>query len=452
MANEKTVQTFLENADDWICENYWVSIRFFAEHRPNGDAALLSAQILMSPALHRTPSLANFSLENIVVGSTGPLLLTKEEAMEIANLACQGKIAIGENEFHLTGKSIYQHSEFQPLEKFIPELNLLVSGDDAAQASDSNRENRIDATLRIAEEPYDGLPDLLSTFGLTDPRNSSSRPTLTIRIHCPVGINALKSSIENGKLRLLLTAHPKFKNENLKLALRTESILDSTRQQIASQVSWDTPTLESKTGNVFLECSSAHSVQVMVSVGKAIGQRQWFTDGSNAPNLRYALIAKFDHDLKMVKRELLSPSDSKKFELATACLFFLQGFSSAVQLETDAPDIILFTPEESVVIVECTMRMADFQSKLSKLIERRNVISAELNSRGEPRKVYSVLVCALPAIQVRVDAAELIHQQVTLLCQEQLEDAISAARDPGSPDDRLRKSLQALQNSSWFLN
>src|SRR5690606_14745229 len=103
----------------------------------------------------------------------------------------------------------------------------------------------------------------------------------------------------------------------------------------------------------------------------------------------------FDKDIRMVRQAVLDSTDSARFELGVSTLLFLLGFSSAVQLETNSPDIIATTPGGRVVLIECTLRVADFSSKLGKLVDRHRMLLKTFEEGNHYAEVYGVLICSL---------------------------------------------------------
>ena len=186
----------------------------------------------------------------------------------------------------------------------------------------------------------------------------------------------------------------------------------------------------------------------MLVVGKITAQRQWFTDPLKAVNLRFLATQFYDENLKQLHQALLSPTDSRKFEQAIAALLFVLGFAPAVQVETNAPDLIVASPSGQLIVAECTTKIADFHSKLGKLIDRRRALARTLTNAQHNGRVHAFLVCALPRDQIAATQRELIQNQIVLVCREQIEAALLQVNAPGNADVMLENLLR----SAWEEN
>ena len=173
-------------------------------------------------------------------------------------------------------------------------------------------------------------------------------------------------------------------------------------------------------------------------------RRQWFIDPAKARNNRYLAVQHFDRDLRMVRAAVLESSDSVKFEHGVASLCFLLGFTPSVQLETDAPDLVVATPGGKLILVECTMRTSDIATKIGKLVDRRGSLSKHLAASGHPAEVNAVLVCRSPVDQLPAQATEAARNMVILLTNEDLLAAFDRVRSPVDPDEVLAGAAARL--------
>jgi hypothetical protein len=188
----------------------------------------------------------------------------------------------------------------------------------------------------------------------------------------------------------------------------------------------------------------ADSALVMLMIGDSTVRRQWFLDQSKARNSRLVALQHFDKDLRMVKQAVFQTTDSERFEKGVAALLFLLGFSPVLSVETNAPDIVVTTPAGRLVVVECTTRIADFNSKLGKLVDRKGALSKALETSSHYSRVDAVLVCSLPRGQIVVDAADLDGHQVILITKQEIEAAFDRLRFPNNPDELLDQGVASL--------
>jgi hypothetical protein len=222
----------------------------------------------------------------------------------------------------------------------------------------------------------------------------------------------------------------------------------SSRRQIASKIRWAKPRRALRKGTVTIKTRKMDSALVMLTVGDATVRRQWFLDPEKVRNHRLAAVRLFDKDLRMVKQAVLQAADATRFELGVETLLFLLGFAPTVMLERDAPDLIVAAPSGRLVLVECTTRIADFHTKLGKLIDRRGAAIKHMQSSGHGSTVFAALVCALPKDQIAVSDVELAKRGVMLATAETLSAVFDQARFPTDADKLLDQALGSISPGS----
>jgi hypothetical protein len=200
-------------------------------------------------------------------------------------------------------------------------------------------------------------------------------------------------------------------------------------------------------GSATIALRNADAALVMLSVGSSTVRRNWFLDPTKARNNRLLAIQHFDKDLRMVRQAVLESADSAKFETGVAALLFLLGFSPAVQLETDAPDLVVTTPGGQLGIVECTTRIADFSSKLGKLVDRRGSLTKSLQASGHTANVVAAMICRLPRDQIAAHEGELRALNTILVTGEDLAAALERVRVPNDPDRLVAEALARMSTT-----
>jgi len=220
----------------------------------------------------------------------------------------------------------------------------------------------------------------------------------------------------------------------------------NTRLQLSSQISWKRPKNGRRGGTAEIHLEQAYSALVMLMVGESTVRRQWFLDPTKARNNRLLAVREFDKDLRMIKRAVLDDpgADSHRFERGVAALLFLLGFAPMIQLEKDAPDLVVMTPGGTLAIIECTTKIADFHLKLGKLIDRRGALIKTLSASGHQARVDAFLVCALPRDQISAQQETLKDHQVILIAKDQLESAFEQVLFPSDPDKLLDEARDQL--------
>jgi hypothetical protein len=120
----------------------------------------------------------------------------------------------------------------------------------------------------------------------------------------------------------------------------------------------------------------------------------------------------------MVRQALFESTDPSKFEQGVAALLFMLGFAPALPIETNSPDIVVATPTGRVAVVECTIKTADFATKIGKLVDRRTSLSKALAAADIPFQVVALLVCRQPRDQMVATNEDLTAKNVLLLAGE----------------------------------
>lgn len=344
------------------------------------------------------------------------------------------------------------YAEHSHRDTWFTELNLQVTGQRLNPLSGADAAD-IDTALRNATPPFDGIEDLGNWLRLRDRRVNGHESAINIRVSPPVDMIFDKSSLHDNKFQLAFSAHSQLDVSKVGVSLREfPGIGIKSRRQVGDSIIWSRAKGGRRPGQLKAKLSSADSVLVMLTLGKQTIRRQWFTDPDKALNTRYVATQFFDKELKQLRQALLDSTDSVKFEQAVASLLYLLGFSTAIQVETQAPDILVSSPTGKLAIFECTTKISDFQSKLGKLVDRRNALLASLNAMGNVHRVDAFLVCGLPKSQIAAEEKLLTQHRVTLLSRENLADALIRLRTPTSPDEMLDQADSQLEQAQYRID
>lgn len=188
----------------------------------------------------------------------------------------------------------------------------------------------------------------------------------------------------------------------------------------------------------------------MQALGDTTVQRHWFRDPSRTRNIRVVATQQFDTNLKMIRHALFEQNNSSSFETAISALLFMMGFSSAVQIETDSPDIIAITPGGRLILVECTLRVADLPKKFGKLVDRHRALLKSTQANGHYAEIYSILICGMENDQIVRRDEELSAHQVILLSKDDLISAFENIRTPQEPDSILETLIRKKFSQKTF--
>ena len=444
MSNDIYKSSFLQAADDWVCDSYAIDIRCLVR-KDAKHSYLYEAAISLHPL--PAPQDMSFRIDTslLFAGQFQLFGQSKQKLLQVLDNATRGQVDVRGHTFKLSSEQPYDfYSEMSQRDRWFSDLHLQVIGSRALAPAPIDFAS-IDSALRRSVPPFDGLADIAAWLDLNDPRSAFDAPFIKIRVGPPVDLIFPGCSLENDFLHLTLHAHPRFDIGRIGLAIRVVpgNALES-RKQVSSEIKWKRVRNGRREGVARIRLDHADSVLAMLMIGDSTVRRQWFLDPSKARNNRLIAMQLFDKDLRMVKQAVLETTDAMRFEIGVAALLFLLGFSPAVQLETNSPDLIVTTPGGKLVIVECTTRIADFNSKLGKLVDRRGALSKALQANDHQVRIDAVLVCALPKDQIAMQAADLDAHGVILIAKDDLTAGFDRVRLPRSPDEMVDAAVAQL--------
>lgn len=445
MTKEEQIEFFLSVAKTWICDDYSLDVRYIAGGKNNKNV-LWDATIHIAPLPRKDDNSMKLNSENFSVGQIQKMSLSKRSLMAFLRQAVEGKISIQRKSLHLVGETGFDYySDVYKRNSWYANAHLQVIGSIRAAPSVFDL-IAFDDFLRRSEPSFDGFDDLGIWLGLSVPGANHQPPTITISIAPPIAIDLDASKLVANHLSLVLTAHEGLNVSNMTLSIRTVPGTGGLngRRLLNEEIAWNKGEEKTRTGRVEVALQAADSVLVMITIGENTVQRQWILDQSKARNTRFLAMQHFDKDLKMMKRYLLESANGKesaRFEESVAALLFLMGFTAALPLETDAPDLIVTTPSGRIVLIECTVKVADVNTKVGKLVDRRESLARTLESSGHQTKVIAILVCGMSSQNMALGTIDLRALNIVAITKEDLKSAVEQLWFPGDPDQLLDKAL-----------
>lgn len=442
--SDDTLRTFIEATDAWLCDGYALDIRYLADTL-DGDSRIWDASIQLNPL---PPDIdVSFRVESSVfrVGQIQRHPERKASLLQVLSDAANGLIPLASCRLELiNGQPLNYYSEMSHRDRWFSQLHLQVTATQRPPPSSIELAG-IDNMLRAAKPPFDGLPDVAAWLGLNAPGTSLNPPSIAIRVGPPADLITDRCRLVDDELTLTIHAHPKFDVHRVGLAIRAAPNIGlSGRAQAADSIIWKRVRNGRREGVAKIRVERADQALAVLLIGESMVRRHWFIDPARARNNRLLAMQYFDKDLRMIKQAVLEATDSAKFENGIAALLFLLGFTPAVQLETDAPDLVVTTPGGQFAIVECTTRTADFATKVGKLVDRRGALIKALAASGHLAQVAAVLICRQPRDQISVQINELRVHGVILLTGEDLMTGFDRVRFPSDPDRLLDDALTQM--------
>lgn len=440
----EALSDFLASATAWVCDDYALDIRYVALCAPEGYV-ILSASIALHPLGPQKD--VSFAIDTgaLIAGQIQQFPVAKEKLLTILKDASRGLLLLDHKQLRLPGNPPHVHSSgsatgdswFSPLEFRITGGALPAQSRPQAYARDNE--------LRASTPPFDGLTDLFGWLGLDASSLSGNPSSIAIFIGPPVDLIFDQCKLSADQLRLVLHAHPSLDTRRIGVAVRAvPGIGISGRIQAKDQFVWKDSTDSRREAVADISVPESDSALVVLMVGSATVRRQWLIDPTKARNNRYLAVQHFDTELRKIRDAVLEASESRRFEQGVAALLFVLGFSAVIQIETNSPDLIVSTPGGRLILVECTLRIADFSEKVGKLVDRRGSLVKSLRNSGHFSQIVAVLVCRLPRDQIPVQEENLKHHEIVLVSQEGISGALDRVRHAIDPDELVQSAINGL--------
>ncbi len=428
---------FQSASSTWLSDGTYAEIRLIARgQREKYELLKASVQVGVNPAAQSVSVRTDELL--IVKQVLGPL--STPELRKLLSDAESGIIHLGNIHFSIPSGPISYYSKLPNDDEWGYIINLTCRADNRL-SQDSLRWSTISSQLRCAEIPFDGLADACTFLALPNP-SISTEPQIDIYVHTPIDLIGPESTFSDGTLSLKLHAFSSFDCAKLSVGLRW-SQLDLDRQQVAASITWSPLTDLIKQGQLIEHREKADGALVMLSIGGYPARRQWVIGSHRARTVRANTLQAFDAGWERLRDSLLNNSrDAKGFERAVATLAFLLGFQAVPYTDSDAPDLALFTQAGHVVLVECTLKISDAQSKLGKLVSRRGSVESHLSRQGTPAPISCLLICQCTRKQILIEDSELQKASVILVTQEILSDLLLRTRFNPNADAILEENLK----------
>lgn len=442
--NENLRDTFLGTAEAWVSSGYDVNVRYLTVD--DGEISrLFAALIALNPL--PLPGGMEFRVEAGRVAAGQIQFRVQSDVHGLLSGACAGQLSTQPiradfgNEVRLDF-----YSDSPDPNRAAVDLHLRVTTENQLSFSTGEIAD-IDAQLRRADPPFDGLLDLCSWLGLPNPANHGRQSSIDIRINPPVDF-ADELKVESDRLLVTLTAVEGTDISKLELALRCAPGVGLARYLVGSKIQWGPAVAGIKTGRLEMQLENTDVVQCMLSLGPRTIRRHVLVDRTRARTLRLAAVMAMDPGLAALMSALRRSDkdrDAARFEKGVATLLFIYGFIPTPQADTNAPDLLVGTPGGRLALVKCTLKFGDFNAKVAKLAARRNQLVLNLRSKGHAADVHAVLVCPMPKSEiVGLDDLELANQSVTLVTAETLGDALDRVQSRIDPDEILMRASAAL--------
>ncbi|MDR6478677.1 hypothetical protein J2778_006184 [Paraburkholderia graminis] len=447
-----------------LCSDYegayaHANLGFIAVHGPDGLQLAQGHVILpvgnqVPPRVEvQTPSICGCSvrLSELGVNSRDLVKALLDDGLETP----VGKLIFGRHAGNTDAASV--HLEQFPSNFYTPEVHPLRLTVSASSHLFTNRQAEFQSDLRAGVVPYDSLAELSFELGLLPLRWDTC--SLSITAHTVVGVD-LTRHVRNGVAQLAIRAARGVDVSHARLGYRIQDRTGRASARLsveADALQWHDEDEYLRVGELTVPVPEGSVVQCFASYRGRWTHQGWISDPDNSANLRRLAHEVFDTNLDGIRRSLFDikqlKQNARTLEAGVANLLFLHGFAVdplSSQFMTEAADLLAFTPQGHIAVVECTVGAIDNDGKLSKLLARTVALSEKLKATGNAHlKCMPVVITTLPRDAI-TDLELAAEKGIVVLDVEDLQQALEETQVPREADrtfDRLWASVHSSQAS-----
>lgn len=342
------------------------------------------------------------------------------------------------------------HLEQYPSNFYTPEIHPLRLTLSTGSHLFTNRQAEFQSDLRAGTTPYDSLNELSFELGLLPLRWDTC--SVAVTAHTVVGLD-LSRRVHNGVANLALLAARGIDIAHARLGYRIQDRTGKalTRGSVgADSLQWKDKDEYLRVGELSVPIPEGSIVQCFASYRGRWTHQGWIGDPDSSANLRRLAHEVFDASLEGIRRSLFDikqlKQNARTLEAGIANLLFLHGFAVnplSGQFMTEAADLLAFTPQGNIAVVECTIGAIDNDGKLSKLLARTVALAEKLKATGNAHlKCLPVVVTTLPREAI-TDLELASEKGIVVMAVEDLQRWLEETQIPQDPD----RSFNALWTS-----
>lgn len=284
----------------------------------------------------------------------------------------------------------------------------------------------IDWHLRGGEIPFNGLSDLMASQYVPSTNNGESM--LEIIVDPPVRL-AGQSFLMANKAMISLDMTQAANKDAVMLSYIARGDAASSVRGRRKLCDFSNSNNEKLSDQIDLEFENAQSLQGFIIYDGVITQHFWLHDFSNHTYHPRALYSAFDVGLEELSERVLNckKPHAKTFEDAVSILFNLLGFSAIHYggmpgLSEIAPDVVVASEENQVLIIECTIGLPDQGDQYAKVLQRTKVAERALKDAGwEDFRLHPVVATNFSESEILTSLDEAKEKGISVIYREKLQ-------------------------------
>jgi hypothetical protein len=312
----------------------------------------------------------------------------------------------------------------------------------------------LDQELLRHSTPYDGLSDLLLELGIPIPIGEIGKKPVSEIILLPpseifFSMSPPSSIIKNGKLSLVITAHPEIDKKKLRIGIKTFPADNSGIGRISFQgndLVWDEEVAEFARGTHTIDVPNVPIALSILSYDEEYIGKWWINDPSLSFNGRLQLHRTVDTTNHFATTFF---EDRNDFEDRIALLVTLIGlvplkYGEIAHLK-DAPDILALLDAGHLYVIDCTTGDINSKGKLHRLYERAKSISEILSRAARPpTAVLPVIATSLTRAETSTHWQTASNFRIAIIARENITNLLTQLDSPPTPENLYKSALSCI--------
>ena len=314
--------------------------------------------------------------------------------------------------------------------------------------------SELDQELLANNPPYDGLQDLLLDLSVPVPiAEIGKSPFAEVSLLPPAAVffdGDIGSNIQNGKMSLVIEAHPALEPSKLGLGIKAFAISQATRKFLSgNDIEWQ------QMGDVVRASHVVDLPDVPVALvilsydGEYIG-KWWVRDFTLSFNPLLQL-----HRCVDVPEKLSSTffEDRNDFEDRASLLLTLLGLIplkyGAIAHWTDAPDILARSAGGHLYVIDCTTGDINNKGKLHRLYDRTKAIKETLSRSAQPPiAVLPVIMTSLTRQETAAHWQMATAYKIAIVAREDITGLLTRLEAPPSAEHLYDLAVSCIPEAS----
>jgi hypothetical protein len=314
---------------------------------------------------------------------------------------------------------------------------------------------QLDQELLTCPTPFDSLADLLTE--LVVPMDAASiltkEPIAEILLVPPASLKFSPDPKEDqctfgaGKLSLLISAHPEFNTDQLRIGFKqfpTNRPVSRTSAS-AQDLQWQKGG-SFKTARYEQDLSNVPLCLTILSHGDDFLGKWWLRDVDLSYNERFEIHRALDPTATFKTTFF---NDKNAFEDRVSLLLLLLGLVpfkyGGIRQLTDAPDILAWSAQRHLYVIDCTTGDINSKGKLQRLYERTKKIRESLSRSAQPPiAVLPAIFTSLTTQETAVHSATAAAFQIAIVVRDNIINLLSQVEAPPTPEQLYNAALACI--------